>query len=254
MVFKQAVFPSSSDASEYLAEHIIRRINEFGPTAQKPFVLGLPTGSSPIQVYSKLIEAYKQGRVSFKNVVTFNMDEYLGLKPTDPQSYHYFMFNKFFNHVDVPRENINILNGLAEDVELECLRYEAKIRSHGRINFFMGGLGPEGHLAFNEAGSARNSITRKVSLVQSTIDANSRFFDNDLSKVPKYALSVGISTVLDNSDEVAIIVSGKNKQFALEKTVHGKKNDPSYPSSYLQDHPNVLIVCDKEAAGLKSKL
>lgn len=251
---KQAIFSSADDASDYVANHIIQKINAFGPTPHKPFVLGLPTGSSPEGVYARLIEAYKQKKVSFKNVVTFNMDEYLGLPPSNLQSYHYFMYNKFFNHVDIPRSNINILNGLAKDVDAECKRYEAKIKSFGRIHLFMGGLGPEGHVAFNEAGSERTSVTRKVSLVESTIKANSRFFNNDLSKVPKYALSVGILTILDNSDEVVIIVLGANKQFALDKTINGKKNDANFPSSYLQDHPNVLIVSDCGAAGIKSKL
>lgn len=251
---RQAIFSSPADASAYLAAYIVERINDFNASEKRPFVLGLPTGLSPEGVYARLIEAYKQKKVSFKHVVTFNMDEYLGLPPSDPQSYHYFMYDKFFNHVDIPRENIHILNGLAANVDEECRQYEAKIKQYGRIHLFMGGLGPEGHLAFNEVGSQRDSLTRKVSLVKSTVDANSRFFGNDASKVPKYALSVGISTILDNSDEVAIVVFGKNKQFALQKTVHGKKNDSRYPSSYLQDHKNVLVVSDLEANGLKSKL
>ncbi|CAH2351498.1 glucosamine-6-phosphate isomerase [[Candida] railenensis] len=251
---KQATFSLPDDASEYLANYIINKIKDFSPTPSKPFVLGLPTGSSPEGIYSRLIKAYKNGRISFKNVVTFNMDEYLGLTPQNPQSYHYFMYDKFFNHIDIPKENINILNGLTEDVKKECADYEAKIKSYGKIHLFLGGLGPEGHLAFNEAGSTRSSKTREVELVESTIKANSRFFDNDLSKVPKSALSVGISTILDNSEEIAIIVLGSAKKFALEKTLYGKKNDPRFPSSYLQDHSNVLIVCDNAAAGLQSKL
>lgn len=251
---KQAIFSRAEDASEYLANHIIDKINEFNPSALKPFVLGLPTGSSPEGVYAKLIEANRQGKVSFQNVVTFNMDEYIGLSPSHNQSYHYFMYDKFFNHIDIPRQNIHILNGLSKDIEAECANYEAKIKSFGRINLFMGGLGPEGHLAFNEAGSKRESRTRKVELVKSTIKANSRFFGNDESKVPKYALSVGISTILDNSDEIVLIVLGELKKFALDKTIWGRKNDSNYPSLYLQDHSNVLIVCDHSAAGLKAKL
>lgn len=251
---KQATFSSQEDASEYLANYIISKINAFQPTATKPFVLGLPTGSSPEGIYAKIISAYKQGKVSFKNVVTFNMDEYLGLEPSNKQSYHYFMYDKLFNHIDIPKENINILNGLAEDPEKECSDYEQKIKKHGRIHLFLGGLGPEGHLAFNEKGSLRSSKTRKVDLVESTIKANSRFFDNDLSKVPKHALSVGISTILDNSNEIALIVLGSGKKFALEKTLYGKNSDPNFPLSYLQDHKNVLVVCDNAAAGLKSKL
>lgn len=251
---KQAIFSEANGASEYLAEHIITRINQFAPTAQKPFVLGLPTGSSPEGIYKRLVAAFKQGRVSFKHVVTFNMDEYLGLEPTNPMSYHYFMFDKLFNHVDIQKENINILNGLTNDVAGECARYEAKIKAHGRINLFLGGLGPEGHLAFNEAGSTRESTTREVKLEQLTIDANARFWNGDKSKVPKSALTVGISTILDNSDEVAIIVLGASKQYALTKTVYGPKDDSQVPSSYLQGHKNSLVVSDFAASGLKAKL
>lgn len=251
---KQVTFSSSDDACDYLATYIINKINSFKPTASKPFVLGLPTGSSPEGIYAKLIEAYKAGQITFKNVVTFNMDEYLGLPPTNDQSYHYFMYNKLFNHIDIPKKNINILNGLTNDVEKECRDYENKIKKYGRIHLFLGGLGPEGHLAFNEAGSTRTCKTRKVGLVESTIKANSRFFDNDEAKVPRAALSVGISTIIDNSDEIALIVLGASKTFALDKTINGKKCDERYPSSYLQDHNRVMIVCDNAVAGLKSKL
>lgn len=250
---RQAIFTDANDASEYLAEYIIAKIATFKPTPTKPFVLGLPTGLLPEGIYARLVAAYKQGRVSFKNVVTFNMDEYRGLAPSDPQLYHYFMYDKLFNHVDIPKENINILNGLAPDVVAECARYEAKIRSYGRIHLFLGGLGPEGHLAFNEAGLERELKTREVALVELTIEANSRFWGGDRLKVPRLALLVGISTILDNSDEIAIIVMGGAKQLAVEKTVHGAKNDPRFPSSYLQDHNNVLIVSDATAAGLKAK-
>ncbi|KAI5961439.1 NAG1 [Candida pseudojiufengensis] len=251
---RQATFSSDEDASQYLADYIIKKINQFNPTSSKPFILGLPTGSSPEGIYKRLIEANKKGLISFKNVITFNMDEYLNLSPQNPQSYHYFMYDKFFNHIDIPKENINILNGLTQDIEKECNDYESKIKKYGKIHLFLGGLGPEGHLAFNEKGSTRNSKTRKVELAESTIKANSRFFNNDLSQVPKFALSVGISTILDNSEEICLIVLGESKKFALNKTINGKPNDSNFPSSYLQDHSNVLIVCDNAAAGLKFKL
>lgn len=251
---RQATFSNSQDASTYVAQYIVNKINSFQPSKSKPFVLGLPTGSSPEGIYKKLIEFNKAGLVTFKNVVTFNMDEYLNLSPSNDQSYHYFMYNKFFNHIDIPKQNINILNGLATDIEKECSDYEAKIKKHGRIHLFLGGMGVEGHLAFNEAGSVRSSTTRKVSLVPSTIEANSRFFNNDLSKVPKFALTVGISTILDNSDEIIVIVLGKAKKTALEKLVYGPKNDKNFPASYLQDHPNSLVVSDFDAAGIKHKL
>lgn len=243
---RQATFSSKEDASNYVAQYIMDKINSFRPTPLKPFVLGLPTGSSPEGIYKKLIEYYNQGKISFKNVVTFNMDEYVGLSPVNDQSYHYFMYNKFFNHIDIPKENINILNGLSKDIEQECKNYEEKIKSYGKIHLFLGGLGIEGHLAFNETGSSRESKTRKIELVPSTIEANSRFFENDLNKVPKFALSVGISTILDNSEEIIVIILGKNKKFALDKTINGKMGS-KYPSSWLQDHTNVLLVSDFEA-------
>lgn len=230
-------------ASQELAHYIVDKINEFKPSATKPFVLGLPTGSSPEKVYKYLVELNKLKKVSFEHVVTFNMDEYRGLPPSDPQSYHYFMYYHLFNHIDIKPENINILDGLLLDVETECSNYELKIKSYGGIHLFLGGLGPEGHIAFNETGSSRDSKTREVALVPSTIQANSRFWDGDESKVPKSALSVGISTVLDNSEEIIIIVFGLLKQFALQQTLSGPIGS-KYPCSFLQEHPNVKIVTD----------
>ncbi|QFZ27400.1 putative glucosamine-6-phosphate isomerase [Clavispora lusitaniae] len=249
----QNIFSSPDAAADFVACLIVRRINDFQPSAARPFVLGLPTGSSPEGVYAKLVQAYKDGKVSFAHVVTFNMDEYVGLRPEHPQSYHYFMYDKLFNHIDIPRANIHILDGLSADPETECANYEAQIRRFGRINLFLGGLGPEGHLAFNEAGSTRNSKTRRVSLAASTVKANSRFFGSEAA-VPKSALSVGISTILDNSDEIVLLVFGKAKAWALEKTLYGQASDPQVPSSYLREHKNVTVVCDHAAAGLSSKL
>lgn len=243
---KLQLFENSTEASNSVADYIIEKINKFKPTERKPFVLGLPTGSSPEKVYARLVEQYKNGKVDFTNIVSFNMDEYYGLEATHPQSYHYFMYHHLFNHVNFKSENINILNGLASDWEKECHDYEAKIKKYGRIHLFLGGLGPEGHIAFNEAGSPRYSITRKVTLVESTIKANSRFFNNDLSKVPKYALSVGISTIIDNSDEIIIVVYGKSKRYALRKTVSSPET-ADFPSTYLQDHPDTTIYADFEA-------
>ncbi|MEG2114991.1 MAG: glucosamine-6-phosphate deaminase, partial [Hafnia sp.] len=145
---------NAADVGLWSARHIVNRINAFKPTAERPFVLGLPTGGTPLQTYKRLIELHKAGEVSFKNVVTFNMDEYIGLPEEHPESYHSFMYNNFFNHVDIPRENINLLNGNAPDVDTECRRYEEKIKSYGKINLFMGGVGNDGHIAFNEPASS----------------------------------------------------------------------------------------------------
>lgn len=251
---RQATFLLADDASTYLAEHIISAINTSRASAERPFVLGLPTGLSPEGIYARLVAAFKQGRVLFRYVVTFNMDEYLGIGPLHPQSYHYFMYDRLFNHIDIPRHSINILNGLAQNLKAECLRYEQKIKLYGGIDLFLGGLGTNGHIAFNEAGLARDSVTRKVSLAESTIAANKRFFENDETIVPRYALTIGISTILDNSRQIAVIALGRTKQDALYKTMYGPPNDPQWPSLYLQGHSNVLIVCNNAAAGLEASI
>lgn len=240
-------YHTKEEAAEFVATHIADSINRFNPTETKPYLLGLPTGSSPEPVYKKLIELYKAGKVSFRNVVTFNMDEYCGISPTNEQSYHYFMNEKFFNHIDIKKENIHILNGLAEDYEEECKRYEQEILKYAPFQIFMGGIGPNGHIAFNEAGSNRDTVTRKVELQASTIKANSRFFANNSEKVPKYALSVGISTVLDHSKEVIILIFGKAKHEILQKTLK-EPISSTIPSTFLREHENCLLVCDKDAA------
>ena len=143
--------------SKWAAEYVIKRINEFNPTPEHRFVLGLPTGSSPIGMYKELVKACKEGRVSFKNVVTFNMDEYCGLPESHPESYHSFMANNLFNHIDCPKENIHILNGNAENLDEECARYEELIRQAGGVDLFLGGIGRDGHIAFNEPCSSLSS-------------------------------------------------------------------------------------------------
>jgi glucosamine-6-phosphate deaminase len=231
--------------SKWTAYYIANKINAFNPTPEKPFVLGLPTGSSPVGTYNELIELVKQGSLSFKNVVTFNMDEYVGIPESHPQSYHYFMDKNLFNHIDIPRENINILNGNAPDLEKECEEYEQKIKSVGGIHLFLGGIGPDGHIAFNEPGSSLKSKTRIKSLTYDTILANSRFFDNDINKVPKTALTVGVDTVMQ-AKEVIIIVTGYNKARALQKVVEEGVNH-MWTVSVLQMHPKGIIVCDDDA-------
>ena len=178
--------------SNWAAEHVIERIRAFNPTAERPFVLGLPTGSSPEGMYAQLVKANKEGRVSFKHVITFNMDEYVGLPESHPESYHSFMARNLFDHIDCPKENIHILNGNAKDLEAECKAYEEKIAAAGGIDLFIGGIGPDGHIAFNEPCSSLTSRTRIKTLTSDTIIANSRFFDNDINKVPKHALTVGV--------------------------------------------------------------
>lgn len=238
--------PDYQTISQWAANYVASKINKSECTADKPFVLGLPTGSSPLGMYKELIDLNKKGVVSFKHVVTFNMDEYVGLPDGHPESYYSFMWNNFFSHVDIVRENVNILNGNAADLEAECARYEAKIASYGGIDLFLGGIGPDGHIAFNEPGSSLSSRTRVKTLTTDTIIANSRFFDNDVNKVPKTALTVGVGTVL-SSKEVLIIVNGHNKARALYHAVEGAISQ-MWTISALQLHEKGIIVCDDAAS------
>jgi len=231
--------------SKWAAHYIAHKINKFNPTHERPFVLGLPTGSSPTGTYEKLIELYKKRKVSFKNVITFNMDEYIGIDENHPESYHYYMYNTFFNHIDIQKENVNILDGNASDLDAECLRYEQKIKEIGGIHLFLGGIGPDGHIAFNEPGSSLTSRTRVKTLTFDTISANARFFANDLDKVPHTALTVGVATVMD-AKEVLIVVSGYSKAQALQKGIEEGVNH-MYTISVLQLHPKVIVVCDEDA-------
>ena len=237
--------PDYEKVSEWAAMYVASRINAAQPTAEKPFVLGCPTGSSPLGMYKKLIELNKAGKVSFKNVITFNMDEYVGLPEEHPESYHSFMWNNFFSHIDIKKENVNILNGNADDLEQECARYEERIKQAGGIDLFMGGVGPDGHIAFNEPGSSLVSRTRQKTLTQDTVIANSRFFDNDVNKVPKTALTVGVGTVMD-AKSVMIIVIGYKKAPALKAAVEGGVSQMCTLSA-LQMHPKAIIICDEDA-------
>lgn len=237
--------PDYSGISEWVANYIATRIRNFSPSAERPFVLGLPTGSTPLGTYSKLIELYKEGWVSFKNVITFNMDEYVGIPKSHPQSYHYFMWNNFFNQIDILPENTNLLNGNALDLEAECQAYEDKIKKVGGIHLFLGGIGADGHIAFNEPGSSLQSHTRIKTLTEDTIIANSRFFNDDVDQVPKLALTVGVGTVMD-AKEVLIIVNGHNKAQALHQAVEGSVNH-MWTITALQLHQKGIIVCDESA-------
>ncbi|OJU37876.1 MAG: glucosamine-6-phosphate deaminase [Bacteroidales bacterium 45-6] len=237
--------PNAASASDWVAQYIVKQINEFSPTADRPFVLGLPTGSTPLGTYGKLIDLHRQGQVSFRHVVTFNMDEYVGIPQDHPQSYHTFMWDNFLSHIDILPENVHILDGNASDLLCECKEYEAKMQSYGGIHLFLGGVGVDGHIAFNEPGSSLQSRTRIKTLTQDTVIANSRFFENDLNKVPRHALTVGVGTILD-SKEVLIIATGHNKARALQQAVEGAVNH-LWTVTALQLHPKGLIVCDEAA-------
>ena len=237
--------PDYEKLSAWVANYVAAKIKQANPTAEKPFVLGLPTGSSPLGMYKNLIKLNQAGAVSFKHVITFNMDEYVGLPKDHPESYHTFMWNNFFSHIDIQKENVNILNGNAPDLDKECADYEARMKKAGGVDLFLGGIGPDGHIAFNEPGSSLSSRTRIKTLTTDTIIANSRFFDNDINKVPKTAVTVGVGTVLD-AKEVLILVNGHNKARALQQAVEGAVNQ-MWTITALQLHPKGIIVCDEAA-------
>jgi glucosamine-6-phosphate deaminase len=238
-----------ADVSEWAALYIAGKINNHAEP--RPFVLGLPTGSTPLGVYRKLIRLNKEAKVSFKNVVTFNMDEYMGIPQNHPQSYHTFMWDNFFSHIEIDASNTNILNGNAPDPEKECAGYEAKIQSYGGIDLFLGGVGCDGHIAFNEPGSSLQSRTRIKTLTEDTIIANSRFFGDDINQVPRRSLTVGVGTIMD-SKEVLILVNGHAKAHALQQAVEGSVNQ-LWTITALQLHPKGIIVCD-EAATIELKV
>ena len=179
------------------------------------------------------------------------MDEYVGIPEDHPQSYHSFMWTNFFSHIDIKKENVHILNGNASDLEAECAAYEAKIEAVGGIDLFLGGIGPDGHIAFNEPGSSLSSRTRIKTLTTDTIIANSRFFEGDVNKVPKTALTVGVGTVM-SAREVLILANGHGKARALQQAVEGAVNQ-MWTITALQLHPKGIIVCD-EAACIELKV
>lgn len=236
---------NADKVAQYVSQLIVDRINDFGPSESRPFVLGLPTGGTPVKTYQLLIKAFREGRVSFKNVVTFNMDEYVGIPEDHPQSYHSFMRTNFFNFIDIPKQNINILNGNAQDLLAECTQFEEKIKSYGGIELFLGGLGSDGHIAFNEPGSSLTSLTRVKSLNDETIEANARFFNGDISQVPTMSLTVGIETIM-RSRTVVIIATGAKKSTAVREMVEGHISH-TYPCTALQSHRSCVLCLDEEA-------
>jgi glucosamine-6-phosphate deaminase len=239
------IHKNHEEASRWAASYIALRINDSGKKADKPFVLGLPTGSSPLLIYKEFIRLNREGKISFANVHTFNMDEYVGLPPDHPQSYHYYMMENLFKHIDIDPANIHLLDGMAKDPIEECRRYEEAITEKGGIELFLGGLGSDGHIAFNEPGSSLQSRTRDKTLTNETKIANARFFGGEVAKVPSTALTVGVGTVMD-AREVLIIASGRNKARALRAVVEDGISH-MWTLSCLQMHPRAIIVCDEDA-------
>ena len=244
---KLIIKENSANGSLWAARHIAEKINAKAKVSDKPFVLGLCTGSTPIETYAELARMVKAGEVSFKNVISFNMDEYVGLPESHPESYHSFMHRNLFDHIDEPAENIHILNGNARDLDAECEAYEKAIVEAGGFDLFLGGIGEDGHIAFNEPFSPLTSRTRVVTLTEDTRIVNSRFFGGDMNLVPKQALSVGVATVTD-SKEVVILAFGPKKARAIHDAVEGAYSHMCTVSA-LQNHQNGIIVCDEAAVG-----
>ena len=244
---KVIIRENAAEGGLWAARHIAARIREHAAQTRKPFVLGLPTGSTPLATYAELVRMVKAGELSFKNVITFNMDEYVGLPEEHPESYHSFMHKNFFDHIDEPEENIHILDGNAPDLAAECAAYEKAIVEAGGFDLFMGGIGEDGHIAFNEPFSPLESRTRVVTLTQDTREVNSRFFGGDPEAVPAQALTVGVATVL-SSKEVVILAFGSKKARALKDAIEGPMSHYCTLSG-LQNHPAGTIVCDEASIG-----
>lgn len=210
-------------------------------------VLGLATGSSPLGIYQALIDLHKEGIISFADVTSFNLDEYLGLDPSHPESYHTYMAENFFNHVDQPEDKRHIPNGIAEDAEAESLAYDQAIEDAGGIDLQLLGIGTNGHIGFNEPDAVFAGMTHVVDLAESTIEANSRFFDS-IDEVPRKAVSMGIRSIMQ-AKRIVLIATGEAKAEAIRRTVQGPI-DPDCPASILQVHPDAILLVDRAAASL----
>ena len=209
-------------------------------------ILGLATGSTPIGMYKNLIKMYEEGLIDFSKTTTFNLDEYYQLPINNDQSYHYFMDENLFNHININRENIHIPNGMADDIDAECVLYDKMIDDNG-IDIQILGIGNNAHIGFNEPTINFNKGTHMVTLDESTREANARFF-NSIDEVPTKAITMGPGSIF-KSKKILLLASGANKAEAIYNTVHGKVT-PEVPSSILQFHKDVIIILDKEAASL----
>ncbi|WP_100010403.1 glucosamine-6-phosphate deaminase [Lentibacillus sediminis] len=229
------------EMSEKACSHVINNIHR-----QDAPVLGLATGSTPEGLYKQLIEKYRQKKVSFEQTTTFNLDEYVGLENDDRNSYHYYMQEKLFNHIDISAEKANLPNGSAADLEQECRNYEAQIQQANGIDLQILGIGLNGHIGFNEPGVSFASRTHVVDLAASTREANARFFPS-LEDVPTQAITMGIETIME-SKAILLLVSGKQKTEAVARFVNGEISE-GFPASVLQQHPQVTLIADEAALG-----
>ena len=227
--------------SQLIADEFVKQVN-----AKPNSVLGLATGTSPLKVYADMIKANKEGKVSFKDCATFNLDEYIGLEGTHNQSYRYFMNDNLFNHIDIDKARTHVLKGVG-DYEAYMRQYDDEIASFGGIDLQILGIGSDGHIAFNEPGTPFDSLTHIAELTESTIKDNSRLF-NDISEVPTKAVTMGLKSIM-NARKIVLNATGKNKAKAIYNLLKGPKTE-EVPCSILQDHPDCTIYCDEEAYSL----
>ncbi|MBQ8804694.1 MAG: glucosamine-6-phosphate deaminase [Tyzzerella sp.] len=207
-------------------------------------VLGLATGSSPVGMYKELIKKYEAGDIDFSDISTVNLDEYKGLTRDNDQSYYYFMNDNLFDHVNIDKARTNVPNGMAEDPEAECVRYESLIKELGGVDLQLLGIGRNGHIGFNEPSDSFDKATHLSDLEESTIEANKRFFAS-IDDVPRQAFSMGIGTIM-SAKKIVVVASGADKADAVKKAFTGPVT-PQVPGSILQFHPDVTVICDAEA-------
>lgn len=236
------IFNSASEIGVEAAKLIINKIKENGSA-----ILGLATGSSPIPTYKELINAYNDGDITFKDVKSFNLDEYCGIPASDKNSYYTFMHENLFNYIDIKEDNIKVPNGNPDNVDEYCQSYDNKIKEAGGIDIQLLGIGRNGHIGFNEPANSFTKGTYKVKLTDSTIEANKRFFEK-VEDVPTEAITMGVESIL-NAKEIILIATGKDKAQAIHDMVKGAVS-PSCPASILQMHSNVHIFIDTDAASL----
>ena len=230
----------SKKAAEIIAEEIRKKPN---------LVMCLPTGSTPVGTYKKLAEMVEKKEISFNRATTFNLDEYVGLKPDDINSYHYFMKTNLFDHIDAKEENINIPNGCADNMEEECRRYNAKLDMFPCKDLLLSGIGQNGHIGFNEPADELYCRTHTVKLSDNTIAANSRFFDNDINKVPKAAVTMGIADIM-HFNKIIVVANGPKKAQIIKKMMTSAMASTHNTSSLLNLHNDVIVIVDEEAASL----
>ena len=235
------VIDTPENIARYAAEQYVS-LYHHKPNA----VMGLATGSTPLPLYGELIRAYRQGRVTFRHGASFNLDEYVGLAPEHDQSYHYFMRQHLFDHIDLPRERIHVPNGLDSSQEA-LMAYEQEIEAFGGIDIQLLGIGCDGHIGFSEPGTPFGSRTHVAELTQNTMEVNARFFQS-IDQVPRSAVTMGIRTVM-NAREIILIATGKSKAEIIKATLTGPVTE-AVPASVLQLHPCVTLYLDEEAAAL----